>query len=553
MLPTQQLRTNAQQALSKPLDQIFDDTWSSLLSQGLPQQMVQQAVKAARPNAYNIGVSFPTTGNLQAEVDPLLSPGAFGFPQGIDAQLLVLQFSLQSAVNITWHETTSGLFGSWADPSYSATFDGTLVVNVAVPADPTVGLVTNGRFLATNVQAGLDGVSVGNIAAGITFLAEAAWDILTFQSLPSTSIPDQDVPVANVGLQQAFDLLSLGFGMAAGQGFLTLNVQVNDSSQPGWPEVARVEFDLTHPLNPGPVAESEGFGLLTGQPQIGASPQAVQAGSSFAVMGAYFPAQTSSIAIRWTDTTSGPVSQSEIQWGEVLPTMPGKPLNVNVLGETKIPRSGSSDNNNHYTAQGLSSGKQYAFRVRDYDLSGLAATAWGDWLVLTTTATNQVELTLSDAAGTVLQPAATVQQDGTFSVNPLMPAGETAGTYALWATMNGQKVAQTPITVVAKNQQPSAQLEVFNPDTGITVPGVAGVEATYPVPLRGYYFNPGIVSLYIDGAAGQSLGSATANNSGYFTSSPKWPEGEVGPHSVDAVQGGQIIVSTPVWGQNLPS
>jgi hypothetical protein len=200
-----------------------------------------------------------------------------------------------------------------------------------------------------------------------------------------------------------------------------------------------------------------------------------------------------------------------VQWGTVLPWKIGEPVRVQLLGDEYITRSGSNDGHNSFTTpDNLLPNVQYGFRVRDFDVLGLAATSWGDWLVLTTTPTDQVQLVLDDAASTTLGPPYTLQPDGSFSSTTVpMPGSVHPGTYTLWATMDGQKIASTILTVVAQRQVVSPQLQVFDPDTRITIAGTAGVNAQDPVHLRGYNFQPGPVELFVDSRSGPSLGSAT--------------------------------------------
>ena len=571
-LPSTQ-QTEALQELRTPFDQLFNQAWSGLVSQGTPQQALQQALQSKISNAYNINSTFPSSGTLDAQCSPPgipVIPQPPTWPPGSPGQLLTLQFSLQSPVSITWNESVGFPWNIAGDPSYTATFDGALTVQVAVPADPTLGLVVlSASFQATNVSGSLDGFSIANLLevvnTALSFTLNLGWDLLTFQplpSLPSNSIPNQNVPVTNQSLAQTFDLLSVGFALVATQGFKQLSVQVNGLAQPpSWPQpVNRVEFDLTHPFDPGPTAQAGQVGLIgPGPPQMSASPGVVAAGTQFAVTGANFPAQATQLTIGWTDTTSGPVYQSEVQWGAVLPTPAGVPLNVQVLGDKIISRSGPLDGGNTFTTPNdLTPGTQYAFRVRDYDLGGLVATAWGEWVVLTTGGTDQVLLLLDDAAGTDLGTY-TVQPDGAFSLpTVLMPASVLPGNYRLWAWMGSQTPAFAPITVSAEGQPAKPQLAVFNPETGITDSGVAYLAAGLPVSLQGYNFQPGPVGLFIGSSSGQSLGSATASATaspghpaGSFTATSTWPENTAGPLSIVAVQGGSVVASVPVFGEAI--
>lgn len=455
-------------------------------------------------------------------------------------------------MRITWSQTIGGvigwLTGSVLDASYQATFEGTLIVYVAVPADPAVGLIVQSSFQATHIHAGLDGFSLANAFEFGSIVLQTGWDWLTFQTPPGDTIPDQDISVSNSGIEQAFGLLSGQLAGAVPQGFTGLSVQVNGQPQPPhWAAVDRVEFDLVHPFDAGPVVTAglpyPTFG--SGAPQISASPGTVLAGTQFTVLGAYFPAIQ--IVIGWTDTASGQVSQSEVQWGRVLPTLVGHPLNVDVLGDVTITRYAAGDERNTFTAPNLTPDTDYAFRVRDYDLENQSVTGWGDWAVLKTPVTNQVQLILGDSGSTNLGTF-TSQQDGMLSAPVIMPAGEAAGVYPLYATINGAKVASTAVTVIAEGQQAQPQLEVFDPTTGLSVPPVASV--SYRVSVRGYSFEPGPVTLAVDSQAGPDLGTATADAQGSFSVTFGWLD--PGPHTILGVQSGQVVASVPVYGLALP-
>jgi hypothetical protein len=557
LLPINQ-QTQAQAALETPLDAIFNNTWNGILSNGTPQQMIQQAVKSARSNAYNISADFPPSGSLDASVSSLSQPAVFGLPASWTGQLLTLKYALDGAVTLIWSETTSGVlgavFGSLLDPSYQATFDGTLIVDVSVPFDPRVGLGVSATFQTANIQTGINGFSLGNVLEVMHFALETGWDFLTFQSLPPNTLPNRDVAVASADVSSSFTLLSLGFALGATQGFSQLSVHVSETVQAGWPAVNRVEFDLTHSFDPGPVSMQSGpYGVFgSGTPQIGANPGVVNAGSQCGILGANLPAQTTQLTISWLDTTSGPVAKSEVEWGKVLPTAPGQPLSVDVSGDTTINRSGPNDNQNSFTIGNLVAGVRYAFRVRDYDLFGQAVTAWGEWSVMTTTATDQVALVLGDATNTLLGTA-TVLPDGIFAADVVVPASTPPGLYALWAEMAGHQVASASIRVIAAGAPLPAQLEVFDPATGIAVAGVAGAIGDYALSVRANDFQSGAVALLIDTLSGMHIGSATANAAGRFTTTLTWPNGVDGAHSIVAVQAGHVVASVAVYGSNTPS
>jgi hypothetical protein len=310
------------QLLSTPLDQIFDQAWNQL--QGTAQNMAQRAVQSAQPNAYNVSAAFPSKGTLSAAVGNV-SPGLLDtLPPGTPAMQLTFSYSLPG-VNLSFSETTSGIFGSWADPSYNLTFDAEIEIAIAVPNDTTIPLGAKAEFLAQNMQA-----SAGNFFAVLIGIEDIISQWLSNQPIGSTGsrLQDQIIGINVPQLQQLFGELSSGFAAAAGFGFLQLGGQINTNPPPQTPPGNTVEFDLTHPFDAGPVvanALAPGVPSLF-PPQIGTSAPEVNAGSQLGVNGTNFPAaQSNQLAITWTDTTSGNVAQSEAQWGLVPNGQPPPP------------------------------------------------------------------------------------------------------------------------------------------------------------------------------------------------------------------------------------
>jgi hypothetical protein len=543
----QQLPTAAGEALnqllSTPLDQTFDQAWSQM--QSTAQSMVQQAVLGAAPNAYNISVASPSQGTLSASVGNL-SPGMLDtLPPGTIGMQLTLTYSLPG-FGVSFSETTSGIFGSWADPSYNLTFDGVIEISIGVPNDSFIPLGAKAEFLTTNMQA-----SAGNFFAVVIGVEDIISEWFNNQPVggSGSSLQDQIIGINIPQLQQLFSELSSGFATAATFGFVQLGVQINTNPPPQTPPGNTVEFDLTHPFDPGPVVTNALSPLLPSlfPPQIGTSAPEVDAGGQLGVTGNFFPAaQSSQLEITWTDTTSGSVTQSEVQWGPVPNGQAPPPQPIDKL----IPRHGSFDNANNFTTpKGLTPNASYAFRVRDYDVSSLIATDWSSWLVLTTQPTDQVQLVLS-FNNTVIG-FGTLQTDGTFSTTVIVPPSVPAGNYLLTAVLSGQTMAQTPITVVAENQPLAPVLQIVDPNTGIAYTSAAIVVGTLPVTTRGMNFSPGPVDFFVDTISGKSLGAATADQNGAFTVTLTWPTAVTGPHNILAQQG--ILQATAaVFGENVP-
>jgi hypothetical protein len=537
-----QLPTNAQtalnQLLSTPLDQIFDQAWTQL--QGTAQSMVQQAVQGAQPNAYNIQVSLPAGGSLRAQVGNV-SPGMLDtLPPGTPAMQLTLVYSVPG-FSVTFSETTSGIFGSWADPSYNLTFDGAIEIAIAVPHNSLIPLGAKAQFLTTNMQGG-----AGNLFAVLIGIEDAISNYLNQRPQGSgSSLQDQIVPINIPALQQLFGEMSSGFATAARFGFTQLGVQINTNPPAGTAPGNTVEFDLTHPFDPGPVISNR---VSTApnffSPQIGTSAPQVNAGSALGITGSYFPsAQAGQLAITWNDTTSGNVVQSEIQWGVASGGQPPTtPLDV------MISRNGAYDNLNNFTAKGLAANTAYAFRVRDFDIADFIATDWSTWAVLTTTGSDQVQLVLSYQDQEL--GSATLQSDGSFTTTVTIPGSVPAGTYQISAVSGGHTLAQTPITVVAKGKTLAPVLQTINPNTGIANTLLPVILAGNAELLRGANFNPGLVVLSIE-TTDVSLGLAIANASGVFSATIHWPLNLQGQYNLLAQQG-SLQATAPIYGENPP-
>jgi hypothetical protein len=553
--------TSVQTLLGTPLDTLFDEAWSG--SQATAQSYIEQAVQAANSEAYGTTVHLPGQGTLRAAIGPVSPALSRWLPPGTTAKQLTLGYfvpGIQFSYSV--HDGFAfGIFnfgGNWTDPTYNGSFDGEVEVDIAVPSDPTVPLVINAQFNATNISGG-----PSNLFAVLNVPTTVLGDLITFQQLPSGQIPDQTVPVTVPNLPQLIDQLSNGFSLAASMGFTQLDVQINTSPGRPAPPGNTVEFDLTHPADPGPQVSAGPLPSLF-HPQLGLSAPVVPAGGTVDVTGAYFPAGAATqIPIRWTDTTSGPVTASDVQYG-ASPAVGVPPPNPQ---SEHIDRSQAGAT---YTATGLTPNTVYGFLVRDLDVFGLSATAWsvpaspspppnppwsGIWTFLQTQATDQVELVLS--AGPSTLGSVTLTNNGTFFASGLqVPGSVPPGSYTISAQLFGQELASALIQVIGSGETPPPVLQTLDPNTGQAYNGMLLVTPGIQVSLRGLDFTPGPVTLWVDAVgSGTKLETVNAtpiaNNGAGFSTTIFWPYVAVGPHNIIAVQGAQQP-SAPVFSEAAP-
>jgi hypothetical protein len=536
----------ALQTLVTPIDQLFGTFWSDPNTQSEVQSAVQAAVVSAKSNAYNIVVSVPQSGTLRAQTGNV-SPGLLGaLPPGVPAIQLTLSFQVPG-FTANFSTTTGGIWGKWADPEYQLTFDGEIVISIAIAQDPRIPPVLAGTFWAHNLQG-----SASNFFAGWTGFWDTVWDFLTSQPGPNQPMGDQSQNVSGPLAPLLQGLLQIGppLQQAFGYGFQLLGPVVTPTALPGATPGNTIELDLTHPVAVGPVISNAltGSGPSLFQAQIGVTPLQLHAGDQLGVMGSFFPAaQSTQLVVSWTDTTLGTVIKSELSWGPTA-AQNVPPTNPTVV---EITRHGEYDGANTYAAKNLNPSSWYAFQVRDFDVPGfdLIASERSTWKYLQTAASDQVQLVL-DYQNTVVG-FGTMQSDGTFAATVIVPASIPAGTYVLWALLGGQQMAQASFTVVAPNTALQPTLQILS-DTGIPFTGAAIAVDTENLPLRGTNYSPGPVNLFVDSPSGASLGTATADSSGGFTTSVTWPFGVNGPHAVVGQQGA-AEASAQVFAENAAS
>jgi hypothetical protein len=519
------------QLLGTPLDQLFDQAWLQLQMNPATNanRTVINAIQSVN-GTYDVDASVPAQGTLQAQVSLPSTTGTS----------LTLQYLLPGA---------AASF-SKSGASFNVTFDVTIEIDVWVPADASFSLSVTAQTLVQNF-----GVSPSNFLAyfyaGLSILGNvlgnailSALGITNQQvQLPwPPNLPNQTIPATGAALDALSALwaqLANAFALASQQGFDELSVQIAAG-----PQGNTLEFRLTHPFDAGPVV-ANARGLPVGVPQLlGAqltpSVPVVNAGGAVGITGADFPPdQATQLMITWDDTVSGILTKSEVSWG------------INVNGEAASPTDvmidRSGPNSNFYTAgtpsEPLMPDMSYAFIVRDYDVFGLVATAWGPWQYLTTNATNQVDLVLSYGDATV--GSATVNSSGSFAATVTIPTSTPPGTYTVSAVLAGQQVTYTTITVIGASATATPVLQFIDPSIGVPFGGTINVVVPAEVSVAGTYFEPGNVELLVDDPSGTSLGSATVGVDGTFTCSVMWA-GPTGAHAVWAQQAAGSA-SAPLW------
>ena len=323
LLP-QDAATALGQLLSSPVDQYFDQAWAGL--QVSAQGRVNEAIQSAISNAYNVSTSLPAKGSLVADVGGLSAVMQETIPVGACGTQLTFQYLLPG-VQVSFSETTGGIWGSWADPNYNLTFDLALEIAVAVPAKAATSFGTKAQLLVTNMQAG-----PRNLYALIGGLEDLIGAFLTGQpGGQGAALSDRIIGIYIAQLAQLFTPLSMGFAVASSNGFTDLSVMVNTNPAPdtlpdGVTPGNQVEFDLQVPFValPPPVSAYK-TGSIPLTPAIETSAPEVSAAASLGVQGTGFPpAQATQLSITWDDVQyvphrgdplPGSIVESEVQWG----------------------------------------------------------------------------------------------------------------------------------------------------------------------------------------------------------------------------------------------
>jgi hypothetical protein len=308
--------------------------------------------------------------------------------------------------------------------------------------------------------------------------------------------------------------MAQGFVAASAFGFIQLAVQFNQSEQNA------VQFDLTHPFNAGPIPTDYYVPWLIG-PSISLNKSIAHPGDPVTVTGTYWVAggasgTPSTLSITWADTTSGSVTQTEVNYGQVSSSSVQSPPSIT---DVKIDRKTIENSAPLYVAQGLVPSSTYLFGLRDYDADNFIATAWSKWVPFQTSAAagTSAQIALSDNPSNALQTT-TILPGGAFVATFTVPASQTPGTYNVLATAAPNLTGQQPLTIIPSSQSLPALLELYDPTTG--QPFAAPTNLYYtpgkPFYLAGLNWAPGEVDVYVNNVSGPLLGEPVADSTGTF-------------------------------------
>lgn len=546
-IPPALLPQNARQALTTPLNKIFDQLWNGTpdnsgktmqnraTAQAISQ--IKQSVKTQGFDATNISGGFPNTGSLRALV-LVAEPRA---PTGMRGPTLVLSYWLPGA-NFTFNAGPANV------ALWRVTFDTELLILIDFENwGPTPNWFSP-RAAVTLQDAN---ISAANTAAGIEEGAIAFKNFVSFNAPTLGGVFEagegqiDSTGGAPPNLGQLTTLINGMSGAAVPQGFMSCVPIIN-------PNTRTLTLRLVHPVDPAPVLVTDSTlnSLSFLHPTLATSQNQVKAGTQLTVYGSYFPAnQDTQIGLDWNDVTSGRPAYSTINWGFSGQAPQSIQVNRQASNNTVF-------NGNRYVMTNLNGGAAYQFQVRECDT--WTCSGWSNVLNLTTQPTNVVDILLdytpTPPGSSQIVGNATLA-GSSFSSVVTIPPEATPGIHRLWAQLAGASLAETTLTVLAPSEALAPSLVVINPTTNQVMQN-PGVVETYPFTVRGENFIPGNYRFYIDNTSGQQLGVTwlAASSGGKLTMVLTWPRGVYGSHNVIAYNfyKRQTEASVSVMGTMLP-
>lgn len=540
-IPAGLLSPQAQQMLGTPLSTTFDQLWNGVRGQDGKtmrdqscdriQKIVSSNISSSDYQAYNISCSLSARGTLRA---------------ALSGKSLVLSYWIGGndvSFNSTTPDTCShGTFLCPTDPRLDLSFDGELLAIIGIPDTPCP-LTFNAQALVHNANISADNwtASLGEVVKGVVNYVNDE-PLALFQTQEG-QVDGTQQTVSLAPIQSSLDELSKGCDSARALGFEQFEAIFDPNNGP--------LFRLDHALDAAPTVndaatQSGGVPSLF-RPTIGTDETEVKAGGQVTVLGTSFNApETTEAHIQWNDTVSGAISESDVQWG----------LQGSQTQNVTLPRQ-PYDNGNSFDASNLSSGRTYQFRVRDCDQ--ITCTPWGSKTITTSGQGSDQALFYLDSVSQANQiGTGTVKQDGSFSVPLNIPGTTTSGKHTLFAAVPGgaqqsSQQASADITVVGANQSLQPLIQLLDP---VTNRPLQFTVQTYQFTLRGQGFVAGQVTIAVDSANGQALGTATAAADGTFSVQLAIPASvSPGNHTLVAteVANGQTLQATDsVMVQKLP-
>lgn len=516
------LPSNVLTVLQTPLSQFVDQVWSlNKDPQGLTMrdrtsalvsnEIVTQ-VQQLGHTAYNISVNLPETGILRALV--------------VSGTTVYLSYEINGN-SAAWDVNVS--VWPFSDASYSLTFDLEILIQVVIPA-------SYGPQLTTTVSANVENATFNGTdeSAGILDFVGELVNLLEGQSTNIFQSAEGAVDSAGSGVKVDLGKLSTlltavptAWSQALPYGFTQLIALIQQQE---------LFLQFGHPQDPAPVVVNAAVPTFPSllPVQINTDSE-VNAGSSLIVTGANFPlAQASAIYVGWQDTTSGTVTESDINWGQA-----GGPTQ-----SVTIPRNWN-DGKNLYIASSLTPNSTYDFSVRDQDF--LTETPLSPPFSVTTTTNDLVEFNLVAVPGGQQRNvgSTTLTTTGSFSAPINIRPDQTPGTYNLVAVLGSTQLATTPLQVVGAGQQLPANIQVEDAPPNSPANLIEG--SLFVLILQG--FLPGTVSVFVDSPSGHLIGTTTSTSTSTFTAPFFWPAVE-GAHNVYAQDSDvtQSPATCPVFG-----
>jgi hypothetical protein len=325
--------------------------------------------------------------------------------------------------------------------------------------------------------------------------------------LESAAPPPNDNPQLAQSIATVIDLVET---TAIPAGFTTCEPEIDADNR-------IIRLTLNHPVDPAPVLQPVQLG--DGgffQPSIGLDRGQVHAGERVTVSGSNFPAnQATRAGVQWNDTTTGVVNRSELDVS----------INDAAAERVTVPRT-RLDNNNVFFKSPIAPNSKVTFSVRDCDQ--FTCTPFSNDVVVTSTLVETVDLSLESNGVSVSLPGnATVDANGAFSVQVVIPLGTSPGSHRLTASVDAAE-AGASLTVLPDTQPVPLQLHQVDPNTGQVVS--TEISLNQRVGVRGDGFPSGRpIIIQLDGQVFRpSVADATTDSGGSFTTVFTWPADSAG-------------------------
>jgi hypothetical protein len=529
---------DAQALLGQPLRQWFDGYWSAQpgvdgktphddACDKAEQATAQQVNDHTGQSAHDITCSLDSSGQVSARL--------VGHDLELDYRL--------PGDSISFSVTTPDVCvivcvgaPNWTDPRFKVSFDVDLSVHLQIPQQPGPLTVTSALAQTSNASIGGD-----NISGTVTSVAIDGLDAI-IQFFGGTGVFPPAEQAVNERTQDLTPQLAGQLGKLSGAldqarrlGFDGLDAVVDDS---------QLAFRLTHSILTAPqliVGDAPQTVPSFTRPGVVAQQAEVRPGGQVTLAGQDFPQPTATtLRLGWAGSgiESRALAYSEVEWGEQGGT----------LRRDRVARHGY-DAGGSFVANHLAANRAYQFRVRDCDT--IACSRWSDLQTATTAAgSNAATIYIDSVASANAIGSGTLASDGSFQASATVPSDTSTGRHTLIAVV-GDAQAQTAVEVIAQGQALQPVIRVVGGAYGATT----FMEGD-GFQLRGQGFAPGTVSISIDGgAAGTTLGTATAGGDGSFVVSLKLPNGIYGSHKLvahESAGGTNLDTSQDIYIQMIP-